>query len=69
MGGSQGCVCLETFLQLAQSSFIRGRLSVCKRLRLLVLKERMREAFANGQNLPTEFKLLQLWVLCLKFSV
>lgn len=58
-------------MQLAQSIFIRGHLSVYKRLRLLVLKEHMMEAFVNGQNLLTEFnfKLMQLWVLCLKILV
>lgn len=42
--------------------FHQGHLSVYKRLRLLVLKEHMMEAFVDGQTLPTEFnfKLMQL---------
>ena len=54
-------------MQLAQCIFIWGRLSVYKRLRLLVLKEHMMEALLMDKKLPTEFQLLQLWVLGLKF--
>lgn len=50
--GSPGSLCLGTFLQQAPAVCIRGRLSVYKRLRLLVVKEPGMEAFANGQNLP-----------------
>lgn len=69
-GGSRGSVCLETFLQSARSIFIRGRLSVCKSLRLCVLKEPTTEALAQGQNLPTEVnsKLMQLGEFSLKFG-
>lgn len=58
-------------MQLAQSIFVRDRLSVYKRLRLLVLKEHVMEAFVNGQILPTEFssKLMQLRVLLLNILV
>lgn len=68
-GRLSSSICLETFLQLAQSIFIRGRLSVYKRLGLLVLKECVMKAFVNGQTLRTEFKLSLLWGLCLKFLV
>lgn len=52
---------LETFLQWTQSVSIRGHLSVYRRLRLLVSKEHVMEAFVGGQTLPTdsELKLMQ----------